>query len=540
MGSGESRPLGQHLERLWNSGTVSGLSDAELVKRFTSSVGPAAEQAFEALLGRHGPMVLGVCRHILRRPQDVDDAFQATFLVLVRKARSIRIDESLGPWLYGVAYRTAIRARSKVARHRLEGMNDLEEAADPAGGAFAWEIRPMLHEELNRLPEKYRSPIVLCHLEGKSHEEAARMLDWPVGTLSGRLSRGRQLLKDRLLRRGLTASAGMLAARFPGEALQALPSRLAELTIKAALGSGAGPTISTSVLTLTQGVLNAMLIHNLKKAALILVAVAAVTGAIGFRGSWLAAVLGAGEAAASPRQAETRPTTKPVAPASLPTQNRGAPAIETAAKADRSLDPFDAVEMLGVTPKNSPNMADFRDPIPVRRSQSILVIESPDGKGVAAISTEFEHFENNDWKRYEFPTGQTATPIMSNDVLALMMKGETVTEVAAFSAMTGEWKTQRLLNPIKQQIVPVVGLGCALFQEGNNFYAFSAQKGLWDVLSLQGGEKPRASLSGTDIMVQQGNLIFVFPYKLAKWLNGISAKPIRIRQQPGTLPGRTK
>ena len=219
MATGESRPLAQHLERLWNSGTVSGLSDAELVRRFTSSVGPAAEQAFEALLGRHGPMVLGVCRHILRRPQDVDDAFQATFLVLVRKARSIRVDESLGPWLYGVAYRTAIRARSKAARHHLEEMNDLEAAAaDPAGGAFAWEIRPMLHEELNRLPEKYRSPIVLCHLEGKSHEEAARMLDWPVGTLSGRLSRGRQLLKDRLQRRGLTASAGMLAARFPGEA----------------------------------------------------------------------------------------------------------------------------------------------------------------------------------------------------------------------------------------------------------------------------------------------------------------------------------
>ena len=124
MATGESRPLAQHLERLWNSGTVSGLSDAELVKRFIGSKGPAAEQAFEALLGRHGPMVLGVCRHILRRPQDVDDAFQATFLVLVRKARSIRVDESLGPWLYGVAYRTAIRARSIVARHHLEEMND--------------------------------------------------------------------------------------------------------------------------------------------------------------------------------------------------------------------------------------------------------------------------------------------------------------------------------------------------------------------------------------------------------------------------------
>jgi RNA polymerase sigma factor (sigma-70 family) len=530
MATGESRPLAQHLERLWNSGTVSGLSDAELVKRFTSSVGPAAEQAFEALLGRHGPMVLGVCRHILRRPQDVDDAFQATFLVLVRKARSIQVDESLGPWLYGVAYRTAIRARWKVARQRLEEMNDVEAAGDPASGAFAWEIRPMLHEELNRLPEKYRSPIVLCHLEGKSQEEAARMLDWPVGTLSGRLSRGRQLLKDRLQRRGLTASAGMLAARFPGEAIAVLPPHLVELTIKAALGSGAGPTISTSVLTLTEGVLNAMLIHSFKRAALILVSVAAVTGAFGFRAGWLPAIRGAYEGTAPPRQAETRPTTKPVAPASLPTQNPGAPGIEPAAKADKALDPFDALEMLGVSAKNSPNMA--RDPIPVFRTALILMVESPDGKGVAAISTEFEHFENNDWKRYEFPPGQTATPIAGTDVLTLMMKGESITEIAAFSASTGEWKTQRLLKPIKEQISPAVGPGCALFQESNNFYAFSAQRGLWDVLSLKDGEKPRAVLTANDIMVQQGDQLFVFPFKMAKWLKGIAMRPANKQQKP--------
>ena len=392
----------------------------------------------------------------------------------------------------------------------------------------------MLHEELNRLPEKYRSPIVLCHLEGKSHEEAARMLDWPVGTLSGRLSRGRQLLKDRLQRRGLTASAGMLAARFPGETIKVLPPRLVELTIKAALGSGAGPSVSTSVLTLTQGVLNAMLIQSLKRAAVMLVSVAAVTGAFGFRAGWMPAVLGAGEAAALQRQAETKPPITPVPSTLPPTQS------PTTVPPVTPGDPRFGQMPPAAPLKNSPNLADFRDPIPVLRSQSILVIESPDGKGVAAMSTEFEHFENNDWKRYQFPTGQTATPIMSNDVLALMMKGETVTEIAAFSAMTGEWKTQRLLNPIKQQIVPVVGLGCALFQEGNNFYAFSAQKGLWGVLSLQGGEKPRASLSGTDIMVQQGNQIFVFPYKLAKWLKGISAKPFKPQPIPPSVPAKVE
>ncbi len=527
MAAGESRPLAQQLERLWSSGTVSGLSDAELVKRFTGSKGPAAEQAFEALLGRHGPMVLGVCRHILRRPQDVDDAFQATFLVLVRKAGSIRVDESLGPWLYGVAYKTATRARSKVARQRLEDMDDLEAtAADAAGGAFAWEIRPMLHEELNRLPEKYRSPIVLCHLEGRSHEEAAQLLAWPVGTLSGRLSRGRQLLRDRLERRGLTASAGLLAARFPGDALPPLPASLTQLTIHSALGSGAGPSVSTSVLTLTQGVLNAMFIHSLKKAALILVAVAAVSGAIGLRTGWLPAAARAEEKGAPPRQAEAGTTIPGVPAAPVQGQSTAFPQVPPAGPAFG--------QMTGYTPpKNSPSMADIRDPIPVFRSSSIILVENPDGKGFAAMSTETE---DGEWKRYELPPGQKATPIAGIDVLALLMKGESINEVAAFSPRTGEWASRRLLKPINEQICPIIGPGEALYQEGNNFYAFSAQAGRWDVLSLPEGEKPRASCSPTDITVQQGDRIYVFPLKLAKWSKGIAMKPLRTQPKPAAEP----
>jgi RNA polymerase sigma factor (sigma-70 family) len=530
MASGESRPLAQQLERLWSSGTLSGLSDADLVKRFTSAEEPAAEQAFEALLGRHGPMVLGVCRQILGRPHDVDDAFQATFLVLVRKARSIRADAPLGPWLYGVAYRTAIRARSKAARYRSEEMKGLETAADPVGGAYTWEIGPMIHEELDRLPEKYRSPIVLCHLEGKSHEEAARMLDWPVGTVSGRLSRGRQLLRDRLQRRGLTASAGLLAARFGGDALPALPSRLAELTIKAALGSGAGPSASTSVLTLTEGVLSAMFIHSLKKAALVLVSVAAVTGAIGFRAHWGLAVLGAQEEAQPPPQAETKPTPKPIAPTPLPGQAPGA-------LLGRPVEPGSGGMSAAGSFKNVPNLADYRDPIPVFRSQSILVVETADGKGFAAMSTEQRNgVWNGEWQRYAPPEGQTATPIAANDVVALTMKGETITEIAAFSAASGEWTTQRLLKPIKEQLSPVVGPGCALYQEGNSFYAFSAVLGKWDVLSLPEGEKPRAACSATDVTVQQGDQIFVFPFKVAQWSKGIAMKSVKPHQQPVTGP----
>ena len=137
-----------------------------------------------------------------------------------------------------------------------------------------------------------------------------------------------------------------------------------------------------------------------------------------------------------------------------------------------------------VAPKNSPNLAGPRDPYPVFGSQSILMVESADGKGVAAMSTEAG---NGDWKRYKHPAGQTAIPLAGPDVLTFVVKGETITEIAAFSATTGEWATQRLLKPVKEQISPVVGPGCALFQEGNNVYAFSAQKGHWDVLSLPDG-----------------------------------------------------
>ena len=118
-----------------------------------------------------------------------------------------------------------------------------------------------------------------------------------------------------------------------------------------------------------------------------------------------------------------------------------------------------------------------------------------------------------------------------------MMKGETISEIAAFSSSTGEWATQRLLNPTKEQICPVVGTGLVLFQEGNNFYAFSAGDGPLGRAQLPGGEKPRAAVSSSDITVQQGNKIYVFPLKLAKWSKGIAMKPVRSQQQPANVPG---
>src|SRR4051794_27990527 len=214
QGSGE---LVHRLGGLFSDGTLAGLTEGELIDRFVRG---RDEAAFEALLARHGPMVLGVCRQLLRDPNDVDDAFQAAFLVLVRKAGTIRRGDLLGNWLYGVAYRVARRARALSTRRpaqaplgseavsALAGANrDCSTVPDP-------EPKPWLHEEVARLPEKYRVPVLLCYFQGLTPYEAARRLGCPLGTVKGRLARARDLLRRRLTRRGVTLSAAALAAHF--------------------------------------------------------------------------------------------------------------------------------------------------------------------------------------------------------------------------------------------------------------------------------------------------------------------------------------
>jgi RNA polymerase sigma factor (sigma-70 family) len=283
---GKSGPEGRPLEILWRSGTLTGLSDAQLLSRFTEARDASAESAFRELLHRHGPMVLGVCRQILRQPHDADDAFQATFLVLVRKARSLRVCESLAPWLYGVAYRTALRARAIASRYRPADAEQIEASASSPDDTYRVDLRPLLLEELGRLPGKYRTPIVLCHLEGKTHEEAARLLDWPVGTVSGRLSRGRQLLKSRLERRGLAVPSAMLAAPSLTGIASVLTLPQVETALTAATRFAAAQPVSTSVLSLTHGVLRTMLLHKLKTIAFAVLLIGTISGGAGVWAHW--------------------------------------------------------------------------------------------------------------------------------------------------------------------------------------------------------------------------------------------------------------
>jgi RNA polymerase sigma-70 factor (ECF subfamily) len=175
--------------------------DGELLERFAVR---RDESAFSLLVRRHGPMVLGVCRRVLNDWHQAEDAFQVTFLVLARKAGSLAQPQLLANWLHGVAYRTSLKARGHAFRrdeHERQAAAMAPTESQSSGSAR--ELREVLDEELNRLPEKYRAPLVLCYLEGKTNEEAARLLNWPVGSMSARLARGRGLLRSRLMRHGL-------------------------------------------------------------------------------------------------------------------------------------------------------------------------------------------------------------------------------------------------------------------------------------------------------------------------------------------------
>jgi RNA polymerase sigma factor (sigma-70 family) len=228
---------------------------------------------------------------VLRNPHDAEDAFQATFLVLVRKAASVRPRERVGNWLYGVAYRTALEARSILARRhaRERQVSAMPEPPAPSSDdSRDW--RPLLDEALNRLPEKYRTAVVLCELEGRSRKEVARILGIPEGTLSSRLATARQMLARRLARHGLGISAAAVAAFLGQQTSAAVPAPLLTTTVHAATLFAAGSTaaaaaISTNVVLVTEGVLKAMFLTKLKTVTAVFVLMAVLGGGIGLVGS---------------------------------------------------------------------------------------------------------------------------------------------------------------------------------------------------------------------------------------------------------------
>ncbi len=243
------------LRTLFEVGTMTGLSDAQLLERFTARDGDAAEFAFAALVERHGKMVLRVCRTVLANADEAHDAFQATFLVLVRRARSIRNRDSLASWLHGVAVRVARSSRAAEVRRTMAHRRFASLPREPGLDHEPDDLQRVVHEELENLPERYRAAVVLCDLEGLSQEQAARRLDWPIGTVKSRLFRARERLRERLSRRGLAPSSLALFGQLP-----LLSKSLVSSTVSAAKGFAASRHASgltrTAAETLAQGVLS--------------------------------------------------------------------------------------------------------------------------------------------------------------------------------------------------------------------------------------------------------------------------------------------
>jgi RNA polymerase sigma factor (sigma-70 family) len=268
MALGQLNRLVQHLRRSLR-GCAGDVTDGELLEAFVATADP---EAFEGLVRRHGPMVLGVCQRVLRHRHDAEDAFQATFLVLARRAASVWPREQVGNFLYGVAYHTARDAQRRIARRRTreKPMRDTEPAAPAPDG---WgELWPLLDQELSRLPDRYRVPIVLCDLEGRTRKEAAHLLGCPEGTISGRLSRARALLARRLGRHGLVLSAATVAATLAhGKAIALVGAPLVSATVRAATTSIATGVVSSTILSLAEGVIRAMWIHKVKTTATLLI-----------------------------------------------------------------------------------------------------------------------------------------------------------------------------------------------------------------------------------------------------------------------------
>jgi RNA polymerase sigma factor (sigma-70 family) len=306
-------PVLQFLRRLGVAERTAGLLDRDLLQCF---VRQRDDGAFAALVQRHGPMVLRVCRQVLHQEENAEDAFQATFLILSRKAATVQKRDSLASWLYGVAHHVATDLKRSLARRRArENRARPRSDDDPLAMLTAREGLAILHQELARLPEKYRAPLLLCCLEGLARDEAARQLGWPLGKLKSRLEQARKVLGGRLLRRGLTLAGAFAAAVLDAKAASAaLPINLLNRTLTGATAAGGSAVLGTKVAALMEGVLTTMWLNKLKSGMVLILAVSVVVLGAGAAVLPGVVALAGGEGMNSAQPDSPRPVADPPKP----------------------------------------------------------------------------------------------------------------------------------------------------------------------------------------------------------------------------------
>jgi RNA polymerase sigma-70 factor (ECF subfamily) len=484
--TGEANTAYRDVQTLFETGSFSGLSDAELLSRF---VARREEAAFEAIVERHGPMVWGACRRILRAHHDAEDAFQVTFLVLARKAASLREPEKLANWLYGVAYQTAMKVRTtRLKRQQWES----RVAALRSQGAAQDEMRDMVTEavdrEVSRLPAKYRIPIVLCELESKSHREAAEILGWPIGTVSSRLSRARTLLAKRLSRPDVAFSSGALTALVAGDSANAnMPAELVTATSKAA---SLFPTVRTlpvglvsaSVMALTEEILKTMLVSKIKVGLmLVLLGLVAGTGTVWamFRAPIADQPSVGNGAATSDGQASKKKSVDRVTTRSEPQPSQ----TQKSEEAGSSAFPGNPEAQFG----------GFPDQPSYLRHGDVFFVIYPGGERFTVCNVKTKQVST-----VRLPGSTDApldvSPILSGNTMvtmSLMIRRKPgpnkpiIDKLHVFCFDDWKWYPLRLKEPITGDVIPLLGgKSVAAYSQGRYVYAFSHAAKKWETLEL--------------------------------------------------------
>jgi RNA polymerase sigma factor (sigma-70 family) len=501
----------RRLDTLFNEGAVGRLSDGRLLDRFVESRDAAA---FEAIVERYGPLVWGVCRRVLRDHHDAEDAFQATFLVLARKAASVMPREKLGNWLYGVGFQTAMNARSTRAKRRIRERpaRDLTEP-EAVPDEQPDELLSRLDREVTRLPEKYRMPIILCELEGKTHRQAAEQLGWPVGTVAGRLSRARARLASRLSRPGTPLSVGALGVLLADDAARAgMPPELIYSTAQAAALSTAGKAVAAGLVpaeaaALTGEVLKTMLLNKLKLTTAILLAVVGLAAG----GSGRAFLASSAESTDQTKAAEElgeQPNAAPVVQKETPKSDEPQkPAEPPKAEQPKRVDatkeeqhkPAAVLHEAAGRPKEAGAREEAEPAALVeeqwQRKGKILqcgvysITSTRTGNVAVAYNTATREMKAvRLGATSDKPVWVTPVVVDAKDpqVVALGVRGERITRVAVFNLRSGKWTPLKLDQPVDGAVWPMsIGPQTAAYEVGDILYLFNPRSDTWDRVDVR-------------------------------------------------------